>query len=62
MRTVSTKIPDDDAEKFRQIVLVKQLAGEDLSRSSIVRELVVDWIEEHEHLLDDVPDGADPGE
>lgn len=53
MKTVSARLPDDEAERFERIVLMKRLQGEDISRSGVVRDLVREWIEDHEHVLED---------
>lgn len=54
MKTISAKVPDETAEKFEQIILIRRLQGDDVSKSAILRELVADWVEEHEDVLDDV--------
>lgn len=54
MDTVSTKVPEDVAKKFDRIVLVKRLRGEDTSKSEVLRELLEEWIEENEDVLEEV--------
>jgi len=56
MKTVSTKLPDDEAENFKKIVLAQKLKGEDISQSGVVRELVREWIAENRGILDDLDD------
>jgi len=56
MKTVSTKLPEDEAEAFEKIVLAKKLRGDDISKSGIVRELVGEWIDENRGILDDLDD------
>lgn len=54
METISTKLPDDEAEEFEQIVLAKRLLGEDVSKSTVVRDLIREWVDDHREVLDNI--------
>lgn len=58
LEPITVKIEEETLYKFDRILLelkYREDIGESTTRSEVARDLIEEWVDEHEHLLDESP-------